>query len=92
MLTLSGTNGYTGGTTVENSTLIVQSSGAIADGASLAVGDPALLSLLPAAVVPSRAESGEVAPVPEPSTLALFSVAVCGAAVYQRLGSRRKKQ
>jgi hypothetical protein len=31
-------------------------------------------------------------PVPEPSTLALLAVAVCGAAVYRRMQSRRKKQ
>jgi hypothetical protein len=39
----------------------------------------------------TAAASLSVATVPEPGTLLLLSVAVCGAAVYQRIRSRRKK-
>jgi hypothetical protein len=59
------------------------------DGSNLIVGDP---MMFPVAVVPSRATPSGIAPVPEPGTLALCSAAVCGAAVYRRLRSRRKKQ
>ena len=89
MLTLSGTNSYTGSTIVEAGALIAGSPVTIADGTSLTVGDP---SMFPPPVVPSRVESPKMASVPEPGTLALFSAAVCGAAIYRRLCSRRKKQ
>ncbi len=38
------------------------------------------------------ATAEELVVVPEPGTLALLMVAVCGAAVYQGVRSRRKKQ
>jgi len=42
--------------------------------------------------IPNLAASNlKGSPVPEPGTLVLLSVAVCGAAVYQRVRSRRKK-
>jgi autotransporter-associated beta strand protein len=92
-LTLTGSNTYTGGTTVNNGTLIVTNIGAIADGTSLNVGDPSLLSLLPAAVVPAPVASATVAapavsPVPEPGTFVLLALGLAGAAVYRRAGRR----
>ena len=36
--------------------------------------------------------AAEVTAVPEPGTLALLTVAVCGTAVYHRLRSRRKQR
>jgi autotransporter-associated beta strand protein len=79
-LYLSGTNTYTGGTTVSgDGTLILTNSKAVADGTSLAVGDPSLLALLPAAVVPSPAASVPVAPVPEPGTLVLVAAGAVAA-------------
>jgi autotransporter-associated beta strand protein len=89
-LTLTGSNTYTGGTTVNNGTLIVTNNGAIADGTSLAVGDPSLLSLLPAAVVPAPvAAAPAVAAVPEPGALLLAAFGVVGTAVYRRLRRAR---
>jgi fibronectin-binding autotransporter adhesin len=45
ILVLSGTNGYTGGTTVAGGTLILASNAAIADGTSLTVGNAELFAL-----------------------------------------------
>jgi fibronectin-binding autotransporter adhesin len=88
-LVLSGTDSYSGGTIVTAGTLIVTSPNAIADGSSLTVGDASQFS----PVIPDMAASGITpSPVPEPSTLALLTAAVCSAAVYHRLRSRRKKR
>ncbi len=79
-LVLSGTNTYTGGTTVSgNGTLILTNNEAVADGTSLAVGDPSLLALLHAAVVPAPVAAATVTPVPEPGTLALLAAGAMAA-------------
>jgi autotransporter-associated beta strand protein len=83
-LTLSGTNRYTGGTTVQGGTLILTNNEAIADGSSLTVGDPSAFAApvvpggdvagLPASVgagLPTVSQPA-IAPVPEPSTLGLW--------------------
>ncbi len=73
-LTLTGTNGYSGGTTVaDDTTLIATNPGAFADGSSLTVGDA---SQFPAPIVPSSVVVGQsaVSAVPEPGTLALFAL------------------
>ena len=86
-LMLSGTNTFTGGTTVENGTLILTNNEALADGSNPAVGDPALLSLF-SGVIPAAA--GEAAganaavPVPEPGTLALLAGAAAAALLTTR--------
>ena len=69
--------------------MIVTDPEAIADGTGLTVGDA---SQFPTPVAPAPLAGTAVAPVPEPGTLALFSAAVCGAAVYRRLHSRRNMQ
>jgi hypothetical protein len=82
-LTLTGTDTYSGGTTVSgNGTLIVTNNQAIADGTSLTVGDA---SFFPAAVVPAPvAASAAVAAVPEPGTLAILAVFGLGATMMYR--------
>ena len=86
-LTLTGTNGYTGGTTVaDNSTLIATNPGAFADGSSLTVG---IASDFPAPVVPSPVAGGQagVSAVPEPGTFALLAIALGSAVIaYRRRG------
>jgi autotransporter-associated beta strand protein len=92
LLVLSGTNNYSGGTTVDGGTLILTDSEAIADGTSLTVGNPALFA---APVVPGPVVAGlqtepssPIAPVPEPCTLALAAAFFAGAAVYRRMRRR----
>jgi autotransporter-associated beta strand protein len=104
-LVLSGSNGYKGGTVVNDGTLLVTNSRAIYDGTNLSVGEPTLLVLLPEAIIPSAAipstsvvaglptesSSAAIAPVPEPGTLALFVAgAICAAAAARRRVRRRK--
>ena len=82
-LVLSGTNIYSGGTIVLDGTLIATNSKAFADGSSLYVG--ADLAML-AAVVPSSytpARSSAIAPVPEPSTLALVATVAMFLTIYR---------
>jgi len=78
-LYLSGSNAYTGGTTVADGTLIVTNNEALVDGTSLTVGDAGLF----APVIPS---ASAVSPVPEPGTLALL---VAGAALMAIFRKRR---
>jgi autotransporter-associated beta strand protein/T5SS/PEP-CTERM-associated repeat protein len=91
-LVLSGTNTYTGKTTVNDGTLVLTNSQAVRDGANLYVGDPTELLMLPAPVIPAAAvpsfsSSAPVAPVPEPATLTLLAAAIAGAITYRRLKS-----
>jgi autotransporter-associated beta strand protein len=87
---LSGTNTYTGGTTVASGELIVSNNKGLADGSSLTVGGswPA-----PAAVVPdsSNAEASSVAtsPVPEPGPLSLFAALLATWLTYRRFRTVR---
>ncbi|MGO9111612.1 MAG: beta strand repeat-containing protein [Thermoguttaceae bacterium] len=94
-LILSGSNNYRGSTTVNAGTLVVTSDSALPNGTSLSVGAGGTLIFDPsqagAAPITSLAAS-QIDPLPEPGTFVLFAAAVCGAAVYQRLRSSRKKQ
>jgi autotransporter-associated beta strand protein len=94
VLTLSGTNNYSGGTTVlGGGTLIVTNPAAIRDGTNLYVADTSAdLSLVgyPAPIVPSLAPASaasSIATVPEPGTLLLAIAAGIGASFAIR---RRK--
>jgi autotransporter-associated beta strand protein len=85
-LTLTGSNTFTGGTTVNNGELTVTNAYGLADGSNLSVGDPSLLTLLPAAVVPAPVvASAAVTPVPEPGTLGMLAAGAVAAA----FGARR---
>jgi autotransporter-associated beta strand protein len=81
---LSGSNNYTGGTTVSGGTVIVTTPQGLADGSSLIVGNPLAF---PAAIVPPASQSA-VAPVPEPGTLALSAAA----AALGAWGIRRRRR
>ncbi len=91
-LILSGSNSYSGGTTVEAGTLYVTNSAALTDGTSLTVGaggtfifDP---SAAGAAAVPVP-DAQVVTPVPEPGTLALLAAGlVAGLGVAWRRRAR----
>ena len=97
-LILSGTaNSYTGGTYVESGTLYVNNTGAIEDGSSLIVGaggmflyDPTAGAAANEPAISEKASDHSLAPVPEPGTLALLSVAgiVAAAAIWRRRRNR----
>jgi fibronectin-binding autotransporter adhesin len=70
VLTLNGTNSFTGGTLVDGGLLILTSNQALAGGTKLVVGDAG-------AFAPSIA--GPAAAVPEPSALALLAIAATAA-------------
>lgn len=89
-LILSGSDDYTGGTNVTSGMLILASNDAIANGTSLTVGANPML-VFGVSVTGTQVAPVQVSTVPEPSTLILFSVAVCGAAEFRRISSRWKK-
>jgi autotransporter-associated beta strand protein len=86
-LVLSGSDSFTGGTSVNAGTLIVASDMALPDGTSLTVGAGAGSIFDASAAGAPAPESQAVAAsstsaVPEPAALALLAVAFCGATVY----------
>ncbi len=76
-LVLSGTNGFTGGTTVANGTLVLESPTAMADGSNITVDSAGSF----APIVPDATIPLPLAPVPEPTSLALLLAAAFGAAL-----------
>jgi autotransporter-associated beta strand protein len=91
-LILSGTNNtFSGGTTVDSGTLILNGAGALAAGSSLTIGSD---SNLGGVIVPqvSHPTALTLAPVPEPGTLALFAVGAValGLGVWRRKSHGRK--
>jgi autotransporter-associated beta strand protein len=88
-LILSGTDTYSGGTTVNAGTLIVTSNTALPNGSSLTVGaggavifDPSQVTAAPTTV---STASPEVQAVPEPGTLALLIAGLAaGFAIWRR--------
>ena len=103
-LVLGGTasNTYTGGTYVEQGTLVANANGALPDDSPLVVGaggtfvfDPTVTGA-PASVVgdarPAGAPSaaGSAAAVPEPSAVVLLLAALWSATIYRRFRFRPK--
>src|SRR5208282_3503616 len=69
ILILSGTNTYTGGTLVDDGTLVDAANGAIPDGTSLTIGAGATLVFDSTAYgAPVEASSAQLVAVPEPGT------------------------
>jgi autotransporter-associated beta strand protein len=87
-LILSGSNSYQGGTIVTAGLLEVTSSNALPDGTSLTVGAGATLIFAGAAAPVAGAPTA----IPEPGTLALFSVGVIGLAACARCRGRQGRQ
>jgi autotransporter-associated beta strand protein len=91
MLVLSGSDTYTGGTTINAGTLVAASASAIPNGTSLTVGAGGTFIFDPsqagAPVVGSTSSAG-VAAVPEPGTLALLAATLLSAAIYRRFRRR----
>jgi len=85
-LILSGSNSYTGGTTVDAGTLIVTNNEALADGSNLTVGANA--TTIFGAAVPQTAAPASA--VPEPGALALLAAALWSAGIYHRFSFRPK--
>ena len=89
-LTLSGTNTYTGGTTVDGGTLIVTNNEGLEDNSNLFVGNALTLfgGVIPADASVSQVASPAGVPVPEPGTLALAAAVLAGAVAYRRVRRR----
>ena len=89
-LVLSGSgNTYAAGTFVMAGELVVSSPGGIESGTALDIGNDLAAF---GAIVPAEIAVQPLAPVPEPGALALLAACAGGAAVYQRLCSRRKNR
>ena len=88
-LELAGTDTYSGGTLVSSGTLVLADQGALEAGTSLIVGEAAAQFI--GLSVPSVVRAGNEQAVPEPGTFALCAAALCVAAVYRRLRSRRER-
>jgi len=83
-LILSGADTYSGGTTVDDGTLVATNSTAVPDGTSLTVGAGSTLAFDPSQASASPPTSGAVA-VPEPGTLLPLAAAlVVGFGVWLR--------
>jgi autotransporter-associated beta strand protein len=85
-LILSGTDTFTGGTTVAAGTLVIMNSSGLADRSNITVGTASYF-IAPAASVDQGEKVGAAVPVPEPGALALAGV--FGVAVW--LSRRRRR-
>jgi autotransporter-associated beta strand protein len=98
-LVLSGTNSFMGGATVSSGTLILSNNEALADGSSLTVGDALLFgAIMPAngaagaATTSPLAASQAIAPVPEPSSVALLLTVAVACSVMRRYTNRHRNR
>jgi autotransporter-associated beta strand protein len=87
ILTLEGTDTYTGATIVRNGILLALNNDAIADGTNLTVGNPAMFSeIVPASAATAIATPTTTAvPEPDSATLALLAASVIGGALAQKV-------
>jgi len=93
-LVLSGTNSYTGGTTVEAGTLYLTGTDSILPGSPLTVLEGGTVIFDPSAILLSPVTAGAVtspiSSVPEPGTLALLVAATAVGCIAVRGGRRRR--
>ena len=90
-LVLGGVNSYTGGTYVEQGTLVANDNGAIPDQSGLIVGaggtflfDPTVTG----SALAGASHDSMVSTVPEPGTIVLLLAALWSAAIYRRFSKR----
>jgi hypothetical protein len=85
LLSLDGTNTFAGGLNVPSGTVILNGASSLLAGSSLTIGSVSGGGsvILPTAAV-SRPAAANLAPVPEPGSLALLAVALLGSAVLVR--------
>lgn len=81
-LILSGSDNYSGGTTVDAGTLILTSNTALPPGSNLTIGAGGTLIFDPSQVVAAPMSASRINPVPEPSTLALLAAGAIGLLGY----------
>ncbi len=93
-LVLSGSNDYQGGTDVMAGTLEITDADALPDASlTIAPGGTFIFDPSQAVAVPiTSSVAAPTNPVPEPCTLALLTVAICGAALYETRLRRAKRR
>jgi len=90
-LIFSGSNDYTGGTTVNAGTLYVTNSAALPSGTSLTVRAGGTSDFEPAAAdAPIAASPLAVTTVPKPSTIAILGAGALGLLVYAWRREKRR--
>jgi autotransporter-associated beta strand protein len=92
-LVLSGSNTYTGGTTVAAGTLVVDSRAAMADGSNLKIGAESSVFFGAATAEPGLLQAAPLtgtSAVPEPESFAIVAAGAAAAVVARRQRTRRK--
>ena len=89
-LILSGSDSYTGGTTIAGGELVIESGKALPFGENLTIGAGSVFVFDPSLVAGGASQPAglSAASVPEPSTLALAVALLCSAAIYTVRGRK----
>jgi autotransporter-associated beta strand protein len=92
-LFLTGTNTYTGGTTIASGTLVVKQSYSLANGSNLTIGNSAAFApVVPdATAVNDFPASSQIMPVPEPGTILLLAAGGTALCWRRRISAPRAK-